>query len=116
PDVSLTITSDRIVAADREIAGLKLVATGSADIDNPAADVSLSGTVAGEKLDGKAVLSTAGGKREIKDLSLALGQNRISGDLVLDENFLPLGTVDFRLPDISPLAALALQTAEGDLN
>ena len=35
---------------------------------------------------------------------------------MLDENFLPLGTVDFQLPDISPLAALALQTAEGDLN
>ena len=116
PDVSVTITSDRIVAAGREIAGLKLVATGSADIDNPAADVSLSGTVAGEKLDGKAVLSTTGGKREIKDLSLALGENRISGDLVLDKNFLPLGSVDFRLPDISPLATLALQTAEGDLN
>ena len=116
PDVSVTITSDKIVAADREIAGLKLVATGSADIDNPAADVSLSGTVEGQKLDGKAVLSTADGKREIKDLSLSLGENRISGDLVLDDKFLPLGTVDFQLPDISPLAALALQTAEGDLN
>ena len=62
------------------------------------------------------MLSTTDGKREVRDLSLSLGENRIAGDLVLDENFLPLGTVDFQLPDISPLAALALQTAEGDLN
>ena len=116
PDVSLTVTSDRIEAAAREIAGLKLFATGRADLENPVADVSLSGTVAGEALEGKAVLRTSAGKREIKGLSLALGQNRISGDLVLDENFVPLGTIGFEIPDIGPLAALALETAEGNLN
>ena len=115
PDVSLTVTSDRIEAAGREIAGLKLVATGKADIDNPAADVALTGTVGGEALDGKATLSTSGGRREVKGLTLSLGQNRIAGDLVLDEKFLPLGTVDFQLPDVGALAALALETAKGDL-
>ena len=66
PDVSLTVTSDRIEAAQREITDLKLTATGKADLANPAADVSLTGTVAGEALDGKASLSTAGGRRESK--------------------------------------------------
>ena len=116
PDVSVTLTSDSIMAAGREIAGLRLEASGRADIDNPAAAVSLSGTVGGEKLTGKASLSTAGERREVKDLSLSLGDNRIAGDLVLDKNFMPLGTVDFQLPDIGSLAALAAQTAEGDLN
>ncbi|HEY6633858.1 MAG TPA: translocation/assembly module TamB domain-containing protein [Rhizobiaceae bacterium] len=116
PDVSLTLTSDRIEAAGREIAGLRLVATGRADMANPQADVSLTGTVGGEPLDGKANLSTSGGRREIKGLTLSLGQNRIAGDLVLDEKFLPLGTVDFQLPDVGALAALALETVKGDLN
>ncbi|MBX3580494.1 MAG: translocation/assembly module TamB [Rhizobiaceae bacterium] len=116
PDVSLTVTSDRIEAAGREIAGLRLEAKGRADIDNPAADVQLTGTVGGETLDGRATLSTAGGTREIKGLNLSLGQNRISGDLVLNEEFLPLGTVDFHLPDVGALAALALETVKGDLN
>ena len=116
PDVSLTLTSDRIEAAGREIAGLKLVATGRADVANPAAEVSLTGTVGGEALDGRANLSTSGGRREIKGLTLSLGQNRIAGDLVLDEKFLPLGTVDFQLPDVGALAALALETVKGDLN
>jgi translocation and assembly module TamB len=116
PDVSLTVTSDRIQAAGREIEALKLVATGKADVDNPAADVSLTGTVGGETLDGKAKLSTSGGRREVKGLTLSLGQNRIAGDLVLDEKFLPLGTVNFQLPDVGALAALALETVKGDLN
>ena len=45
-----------------------------------------------------------------------MGQNRIAGDLVLDEKFLPLGTVNFQLPDVGALAALALETVKGDLN
>ena len=51
----------------------------------------------------------------MKGLRLSLGQNRIAGDLVLDEKFLPLGTVDFQLPDVGALAALALETVKGDL-
>ncbi|MEW9804845.1 translocation/assembly module TamB domain-containing protein [Mesorhizobium sp. ZMM04-5] len=116
PDVGLTVTSDRIEAAGREILGLRLDASGKADIDNPAADVRLSGTVGGDRLDGEAKLSTTGGKREVRGLTLSLGENRIAGDLVLDENFLPLGSVDFRLPDVGALAALALETVKGDLN
>ena len=116
PDISLTVTSDRIEAAQREISNLRLIATGKADLANPAADVALTGTVAGEALDGRATLSTAGGTREVRNLSLSLGQNRIAGDLVLDERFLPLGTVNFQLPDVGALAALALETVRGDLN
>jgi translocation and assembly module TamB len=116
PDVSLTVTSDRIEAAGREIANLKLVASGKADAANPAADVVLTGSVGGEALDGRATLSTSGGKREVRGLNLSLGPNRIAGDLVLDEKFLPLGTVTFQLPDVGALAALALETVRGDLN
>jgi len=116
PDVSLTVTSDRIEAAGREITALKLVAIGQADIDNPAADVQLTGAVGGEALEGRATLSTAGGRREARGLNLSLGQNRVAGDLVLDEKFLPLGTVNFQLPDVGAVAALALETVRGDLN
>jgi len=116
PDVSLTVTSDKIEAAGREIANLKLVASGKADVANPAADVALTGTVGGEALDGRATLSTSNGRREVRGLNLSLGPNRIAGDLVLDEKFLPLGTVNFQLPDVGALAALALETVRGDLN
>ncbi|MDF3151092.1 translocation/assembly module TamB domain-containing protein [Mesorhizobium sp. XAP10] len=115
PDLSLTIDSDRLLVAAREITGLKLTATGKADAANPAANVQLTGNVAGQALQGSAVLATADGKSAINGLLLSLGKNRISGDLALDEKFVPVGTIALDLPDIGPLAALALEKAEGDV-
>lgn len=115
PDLSLTVNSDRLSVAEREITGLQLTATGKADAANPAADVQLTGNVAGQALQGSAVLATSDGKRAINGLLLSLGKNRISGDLALDDAFVPEGTVALDLPDIGPLAALALEKAEGDV-
>lgn len=116
PDVALTVSSDRLVVAEREITGLRLDATAKADAANPAADVTLAGNVAGETLQGTATLKTEGGQRRIDGLMLSLGQNRIEGDLVLDDAFLPEGRIGFELPDLGPLAALALEKVEGALN
>ena len=115
PDLSLTINSDRLSVASRDITGLKLTATGKADAANPAANVQLTGNVAGQKLQGSAVLATTNGKSAINGLLLSLGPNKVSGDLALDEAFVPVGTVSLDLPDIGPLAALALEKAEGDV-
>lgn len=115
PDLSLTVNSDRLSVAEREITGLRLTATGKADAANPTANVQLTGNVAGQALQGSAVLATSDGKRAINGLLLSLGKNRISGDLALDDAFVPDGTVALDLPDIGPLAALALENAEGDV-
>ncbi len=115
PDLSLTINSDRLLVAEREITGLRLTATGKADAANPAANVQLTGNVAGQALQGSAVLATADGKSAINGLLLSLGKNKISGDLALDDKFVPEGTISLDLPDIGPLAALALEKAEGDV-
>ena len=115
PDLSLTVDSDRMTVANREITGLKLSASGKADMANPAADLTLAGTIAGQQLKGNAVLKTTDGRREIDGLSLSLGPNSIRGDLVLDGAFLPEGDIALDLPDIGPLAALALEKAEGDV-
>ena len=115
PDLSLNVGSDRLSVAAREITGLKLTATGKADAANPAANVQLAGNVAGQNLQGSAVLATTNGSRAINGLLLSLGPNKISGDLALDDAFVPVGTVTLDLPDIGPLAALALEKAEGNV-
>ncbi|MDG4894140.1 translocation/assembly module TamB domain-containing protein [Mesorhizobium sp. WSM4976] len=115
PDLSMTVDSDRLLVASREITGLKLTATGKADAANPAANVQLTGIVAGQNLQGSAVLATTNGSRAINGLLLSLGANKISGDLLLDDAFVPVGTVSLDLPDIGPLAALALEKAEGNV-
>ncbi|WP_442582988.1 translocation/assembly module TamB domain-containing protein [Mesorhizobium sp. ASY16-5R] len=115
PDVALSVTSDRMRVADRDIEKLALNASGKADLANPQANVTISGKVAGETLDGKATLKSTGGRSEVSDLNLSLGKNRIAGALTLDQNFVPDGSIDFNLPDIGPLAALALETVEGSV-
>ncbi|RWF17236.1 MAG: translocation/assembly module TamB, partial [Mesorhizobium sp.] len=115
PDLSMTVDSDRLLVAAREITGLKLTATGKADAANPAANVQLTGNVAGQNLQGSAALATTNGSRAINGLLLSLGPNKFSGDLVLDDAFVPVGTVSLDLPDIGPLAALALEKAEGNV-
>ncbi|MFC3208371.1 translocation/assembly module TamB domain-containing protein [Aquamicrobium soli] len=115
PDVALSLGSDKLVVAGRDITGLKLSAEGKADMANPAAKLTLAGDVAGQALSGGAELATSEGQRSIKGLSLALGQNKIAGDLLLDDAFTPEGTISIDLPDIGPLAALALEKAEGDV-
>ncbi|MFI0843318.1 translocation/assembly module TamB domain-containing protein [Mesorhizobium sp. IMUNJ 23232] len=115
PDVTLAVTSDKMTVADRDIEKLALNASARADLANPQANVTLTGRVAGETLDGKAVLKSTGGRSEVSDLNLSLGKNRIVGALTLDQNFVPDGSIDFDLPDIGPLAALALETVEGSV-
>jgi len=115
PDASVELTSERVVVANRAVEGLKVTASGRVDPANPAADVKIEGRVGGEALAGSAVLRTVNGRRDVQGLTLSLGENRIDGDLTLDEAFRPVGTIRFNLPDIGPLAALALETAEGSL-
>ncbi len=96
PDVALSVTSDKMTVAARDIENLALTASGKADLAKPEAIVTLKGTVGGEVLDGKAVLNTADGQRAVKDLNLSLGKNRIVGALSLDPHFMPDGTITFR--------------------
>lgn len=113
PDLSATVRSERIETGGRAIEALELTARGRADLDNPSAEVGLSGRVAGEALKGSATLRNVDGRNEIDDLLVTLGGNRIAGALVLDASFVPAGAVDFDVPDIGALAALALEEIEG---
>lgn len=115
PDLDVAVTSKRLTVADRVIEDLAFNATGKADLAKPEANVTLRGTVSGEALNGRAVVATTDSSRALRDLELSLGKNRISGSLALDENFVPSGSIDIDVPDIGPLAALALEEVEGSV-
>ncbi len=115
PDVSVMAESEGIRFMGREVSALKLTAAGKADAANPAADISLTGSLGGETVSAKGAVALADGRPAISGLTLALGANRVSGDLVLGEDFLPIGTLALELPDIAPLAALAGEAVTGNL-
>ncbi|MEI8702933.1 MAG: translocation/assembly module TamB [Mesorhizobium sp.] len=115
PDFSVSANSDSLTASGHAVKQIRLSASGKADIASPAADVSLTGSVDDQPLDLKASLVTTDGKRSINGLAVSLADNRVSGDLGLDDNLLPLGTLTLDAADIAPLARLAGQTVAGDV-
>ena len=113
PDVDLTLTSDRVAFGERAIDDLELKVAGRADLANPQMSLALTGAFQGEQIEGKAVASTADGNRELSDIDFAVGPNRVAGTLTLDQQNLPVGTLQIEFPEIARLAALAGQTVEG---
>ena len=95
------------------IDNLELRAAGRVDQLSPQATVALKGLFKGEALDGNAVVATTDGKREVREIVLSLGPNRITGALSLDERFMPAGSLDLDLADLGRLAALFGQSVEG---
>ena len=79
------------------------------------ANVGIKGRLAGQALAAEGALKTEGGSRRIEGLLLTLGENRISGDLMLDEALVPEGMLKLSLPDIGPLASLAPDPGDGDV-
>ncbi|WP_127522732.1 translocation/assembly module TamB domain-containing protein [Mesorhizobium sp. Z1-4] len=114
PEITANVASDRMTVAGRELTGLSLDAAAIADPDAPSGDITLAGRIGDDRLDGKATLSTSGGRSEIGDLRLDLGDNKLFGTLTLDSAFVPEGSIQFDFPDIGPLAALALVDVTGE--
>ncbi|TFF24952.1 hypothetical protein E3C22_06090 [Jiella endophytica] len=116
PDVNLTVDGNGLSINGRELANLTVRATGTLDPASPRASVDISGVIDGQPLEGKAQLTTeASGERKLSGLVIRQGPNRITGDLVLNENFLPIGTLDVKLDDLAALATLGGVTASGDV-
>ncbi|GAB5507535.1 MAG: hypothetical protein Rhirs2KO_26980 [Rhizobiaceae bacterium] len=114
PEIAAKVASDRMTVAGRELTGLSLDAAVTADPNAPTGDITLAGQIGDDRLDGKASLSTSGGRSEIGDLRLDLGDNKLFGALTLDNAFVPEGSIQFDFPEIGPLAALALLDVTGE--
>ncbi|MBO0904373.1 translocation/assembly module TamB domain-containing protein [Jiella sonneratiae] len=117
PDVDLTVDGNGLSINGRELANLTVKATGTLDPASPRAKIDIAGVIDGQPLEGKAELTTQdGGERRLSGLVVRQGPNRITGDLVLNENFLPVGTLDVKLDDLAALAALGGVSASGDVS
>lgn len=115
PSFKFEARSDVLEAIGKSITDLALTAEGIADPISPSADIRLSGRMEKSAIDGAASLSTREGQKSIERARIAIGENAITGDLRLDAGFRPTGVLNIALPDLSQIAALALQQAEGDL-
>lgn len=111
----LFLRSENAVAAGRKLEDLSVEIAGTADRTAPKGTLRMSGKLDGQPIEGTAELVAEGGRSAIPALTIAVGTNRIEGALAFSPAFLPSGKLTFDLPEVGLLAALAGQTAAGDL-
>ena len=112
---NLSLRSEAAIAAGRKLENLVLEMDGTADRSAPKGNLKVSGSLDGQVIEGTAALVAEAGRSAIPELSVTVGPNRIEGSLAFSPAFVPSGTLQFDLPEIALVAALAGQTASGDL-
>ena len=113
--IDATVKAVNVKLAGRLLDTLDLNVTGTADPKAPQAKVQASGAIDGKPIRITADAVSKDGRTSIPSLAAEIGTNKLQGKLDLSSSFEPTGALTFDLPDLSLLAALAGQKAEGDL-
>lgn len=120
PAFELAATSERIGFDGRQLEEVVVNADGRLEGAVPRIDLELTAQMAGQPVSAVTQLSGSDATYVLNPLTLAVGENRVSGDLTLDSAFRPQGALGLDLSDIASLAALAglefTGTGTGTLN
>jgi len=114
--IKANLKSATLHTVDRTLSNLDVDITGIADPAAPQATIAAKGAIDGQPLTINANASSKDGTTRIPSISVEAGANKLNGNIELTPSFLPSGKLSFDFPDVSLLAALAGQRAEGDLN
>jgi translocation and assembly module TamB len=113
--VKAKITSSGTTLAGRTLNDLAINAEAIIGRDGPTGTVTASGSVDGQAINAKADIATAKGTTNVPSFEAVIGSNTLKGSLDLTKEFEPNGSLAFNFPDVGLLAAMAGQTASGDL-
>ena len=113
--VKAEVTSSGATLAGRSLSDIVINADATADPGNPQAAITATGTLDGEALTAKADVVSSEGKTRIPVLDFRIGENSLTGAFDLTSDFRPDGSLQFNIPDLGLLAAMAGQKASGDL-
>ena len=113
--IDATLKAVNVKLAGRLLDTLDIDVTGTADPKAPQANIQASGAIDGKPIRITADAISKDGRTSIPSLAAEIGTNKLQGKLDLSPSFEPTGALTFDLPDLSLLAALAGQKAEGDL-
>ncbi|MFB2566811.1 translocation/assembly module TamB domain-containing protein [Rhizobium sp. IMFF44] len=113
--IDATVKAVNVKLAGRLLDTLDIGVTGTADPKAPEANIQANGAIDGKPIRITADAVSKDGRTSIPSLAAEIGTNKLQGKLDLSPSFEPTGALTFDLPDLSLLAALAGQKAEGDL-
>jgi len=113
--IDATVKAVNVKLAGRLLDTLDIGVTGTADPKAPQANMQANGSIDGKPIRITADAVSKDGRTSIPSLAAEIGTNKLQGKMELSPSFEPTGALTFDLPDLSLLAALAGQKAEGDL-
>ncbi|NRQ15972.1 Translocation and assembly module TamB [Ensifer sesbaniae] len=114
--IKAELTSSGATLAGRTLSDLTIKADAKANPSSPQASLTATGALDGQAIDVKADVVSKDGRTAIPVLEARIGENKLTGAISFTPDFKPDGTIDFNLPDLGLLAAMAGQKASGDLN
>lgn len=109
------VNSGEARIAGRLVEAMSIGVDGIADPNAPRGRVTVNGRVDGKQIQANADLASVDGRLSSPKLQLSIGPNQLTGALTFSEAFLPQGDLTFDFPDLTMLASLAGQQAQGDL-
>ncbi|ASY64508.1 hypothetical protein SJ05684_c30840 [Sinorhizobium sojae CCBAU 05684] len=110
------MTSSGATLAGRSLTDLTITADATLAPGSPQANLTATGALDGQAIDVRAEVVSREGRTSIPTLEATIGDNRVTGALDLTQDFRPEGTINFNLPDLGLIAAIAGQQASGDLS
>ncbi|WP_179875556.1 translocation/assembly module TamB domain-containing protein [Sinorhizobium sp. BJ1] len=110
------LTSSGARLAGRSLSDLIVTADATVKPGSPQAKLTATGGLDGQAIDVRAEVVSTEGRTSIPTLEAKIGDNRVTGAIDLTADFKPNGTIDFNLPDLGLVAAMAGQKASGDLS
>ncbi|MEI3852161.1 MULTISPECIES: translocation/assembly module TamB domain-containing protein [unclassified Ensifer] len=114
--IKAELTSSGATLAGRTLSDLTVKADAKANPSSPQASLTATGALDGQAIDVKADVVSKDGRTAIPVLEARIGENKLTGAISFTPDFKPDGKIDFNLPDLGLLAAMAGQKASGDLN
>ncbi|AHK42586.1 MULTISPECIES: translocation/assembly module TamB domain-containing protein [Ensifer] len=114
--IKAELSSSGATLAGRTLSDLTIKADATANQSSPQAKLTATGALDGQPIDVRADVVSKDGRTSIPVLEATIGENTLNGAINFTPDFKPDGTVDFNLPDLGLLAAMAGQKASGDLS
>lgn len=114
-NVRAVINSAEARLAGRKLEDLSLVLEGTANPDAPQGRLTVNGAIDSKPIRISSDLASANGETQAPAINAEIGPNKLTGALTFSPEFMPAGQLQFDFPDVSLLAALAAQQAQGDL-
>ncbi|TCS02149.1 translocation/assembly module TamB domain-containing protein [Rhizobium sp. BK418] len=113
--ITANVKAASLQMADRRLGDLNIDLTGTADPAAPQGRIAATGMIDRQPIGINGDVKSENGTISIPALTADVGSNRLAGNLTLSSGMTPAGALTFDFPDISLLAALGGQKAEGDL-